>query len=128
MGPDTAIEKMDDAPADERRDMQRIFPTGPIQGALSLHVGDQTMAISHLRDVSPFGLGAEAQQAAIPGATAHLVYEREGDRLELRGTVLWARTIEHNSADAAPGYQLGIKLDPSEVANNLRFYRSFATP
>ena len=129
MGPNTAAEKTDDALADERRDMRRIFPTRPIPGSLSLHVGDQRLEISHLRDVSPFGLGVEAPQAAIPGATARLVYEQKGERLEVQGSVLWAKTIETLGAGTAtPSYQLGIKLDPGEVANNLRFYRSFATP
>jgi hypothetical protein len=129
MGPNTAADGSNDALSDERRDLQRIFPTEPLQGTFTLHVGPQTLEITRLRDVSPFGLGVEAQQAAAPGATALLVYEQAGERLEVRGTVLWAKTMESSSADTSgPHYQLGLKLDPSEVANNLRFYRGFTTP
>ena len=127
MGSNTALEKAEDTLTDERRDMHRIFPAGPLQGRLSLHMGDQSLEIAHLRDVSPFGLGVQAPQATAPGTEARLTYKLETETIELKGTVLWAKTMADSQQDnATPNYQLGIKLDPSEVANNLRFYRSFA--
>lgn len=111
--------------ADERRDMGRLGPAEQLAGTLNLQVDDESLEIIRIRDVSPFGLGLESSHAVAPGVCASLIYEIEDDRLQVEGVILWAKTLPREADDdrMTGRYQLGLKLDPGNVSDNLRFFR-----
>jgi hypothetical protein len=125
MDSQTAAELLGEMTADDRRDMGRLDPVEQLNGALNLQVDDEILDIVCLRDVSPFGLGLEASHAVAPGVYASLMYEVDDERLQVEGIILWAKTLPREAGDDRNmgRYQLGLKLDPGNVADNLRFYR-----
>lgn len=113
----------------ERRAAPRYSPQVQPEGQITLELaGNVLLEVISLRDVSPFGLGINTYQTASSGADVRIVYEHEGKSLVVRGAVVWVKEVNEASSPVCllNYYQLGIKLDSSDMAANLSFFRALA--
>jgi len=114
-------------PADPRQ-AERYEPFQSRKGKLSLLVEGQSEAhnVLILRDISPFGVGVEANLLIERGKRIHLTYEEADLSLVVVGTIVWYhKPAEVGSAGVTQlgQYHLGVQLCPANIEDNIHFFR-----
>ena len=112
----------------EPRQADRYESIQSQKGKLSLFVEGQTEAhrVLILRDISPFGVGVEADLLIEPGKRIHLTYEEADLSLAVVGTIAWhSKPARACGADATKlkQYHLGVEFCPANIKKNVHFFR-----
>lgn len=64
----------------------------------------------HVRNLRKDGLFVEVEVLPVPGDQVHVVFEtRDGDKIELSGTVRWTTADRPTEADGKPGFGMQIE-------------------
>ena len=101
---------------DQRQDIRVGVSIDSQQNEFFLHCGDQSFEIRKIRDVSISGVGLETVQNCEKGDTVVLKYDSDDLKLNIRGTVMWCKPLDHD------GYALGIEFDVQNREDNTLFF------
>lgn len=110
---------------DKRREQRVILEQHP-QGNLKLYAGGSYSDVNAVRDISPFGVMVQVDNAIDQGLEIRLTYQHEDINLDLHGTAMWSKMME---ADGENGgemrlCQVGIYFRPQDMESNLLFYNT----
>jgi len=96
------------------------------EGELLLLVGEKTIEVWKLLDISPFGAGLSIDQLIDKGSLVALQYRHREDDIKVLGTVAWSGA--ENSKEEGAGFRLGIDFHPDHIASNVALFKVITHP
>ncbi len=103
----------------ERRNQYRNVFEEQLLGELHLHAEGRPVAVLHVEDVSPYGIGLLTDGFVSNGSSISLRYQHETTDIEVLGTVVWR--VPMDSEGLA---RLGINLQEDDMVPNVALFNA----
>ncbi|MDQ6992477.1 MAG: PilZ domain-containing protein [Mariprofundus sp.] len=88
-----------------------------LENELILLVGDRSVGIWKVRDISPFGMGLSIDKKVATGTEMTLEYRCESVEIRVFGVVVWSES-ESDEAEGG-GYRVGVYFKADKMAMNM---------